>query len=137
MKTYCVDHVTFTDDILPHASTGVNVTVSEHEQHVKSSLSGMLMSVTGSLCLIAGAVGVILPVIPSFPFITAALYFFKKSDNGLYKRLSSLRFFKQSDTYDKKKKSDCMSVILKVFADFIFPFISAVTVGLILYKALK
>lgn len=64
----------------------------------------IILLTLGSLALLLGAVGVLLPVLPTTPFVLCAAGCFGASSPALYRRLERSRYFGE---YVRNYKSGC------------------------------
>jgi len=83
--------------------------------------------ILGITSLILGAIGAILPVLPTTPFILLSAYCFSKSSDKFYQWLIGfpkfgvlIKNWNEKGTIDKKSKIACLISILSVIIYFCF-----------------
>lgn len=59
------------------------------------NLKRMIYLVLGFICLGAGCVGVVLPLLPSFPFFVGTAFFFAKSSDRLHRWFRGTSLYKE------------------------------------------
>lgn len=58
-----------------------------------NSTRKIIYIVIGTICLVLGAIGVFLPLLPTTPFWLLTCWFYLRSSEKLYKRVMSNRYF--------------------------------------------
>lgn len=78
----------------------------------------MIYLVLGCIGLALGAIGAVIPLIPSFPFLLLALYSFGKSSERLHQSFTKTKLYKNNlESYSKGKgmtKSTKIKIMLTV-----------------------
>ena len=71
-----------------------NTTFHREKDKGRSRTARVVLIVAGCLCVALGAVGVVLPILPTTPFLLAAAFCFAKSSDHLYSWFRSTRLYK-------------------------------------------
>lgn len=67
------------------------VRMAKRITHITRKMTKILLIIAGSASLALGVVGIILPLLPTTPFLLLAAYCYMKSSDKLYKRLTEHR----------------------------------------------
>ncbi|MFK4785060.1 YbaN family protein [Fusobacterium sp. MFO224] len=88
-----------------------------------------LLFVSGIISLLLGGIGIVLPLLPTTPFLLVSCYCFSKSSDKLYKYLTENKIFGQ---YIKDYKEKQGITLKNKISALIFIFLS---IGYSLYRA--
>ena len=90
-----------------------NKTVDEHKKRLKKP-SKYFWIFLGTLCLVLGAIGVVLPILPSVPFFIVTVFAYTKSSEKLHDWFVGTKLYKKNLASFTEKRGMTMATKLKI-----------------------
>lgn len=82
-----------------------------------NNIKKIIFTVIGSACVIAGAIGAAVPILPTVPFLLLAAYCFAKSSDKLNKWFKNTQLYKNNlDDYVNRKAMTLKSKIMIIIS---------------------